>query len=53
MYTKELDEQLFHQRENNQTHSDYNDEFAVYELIINGEVEKLKSYFYSKARERS
>lgn len=47
MYTKELDEQLFHQRENNQTHSDYNDEFAVYELIINGEVEKLKSYKFN------
>ncbi|MBP1566383.1 MAG: helix-turn-helix domain-containing protein [Oscillospiraceae bacterium] len=47
MHTKELEEQLFKQRENNQIHSDYNDEFTVYEMIINGEVDKLKKYTFT------
>lgn len=44
---KELDEQLFLQRENNQFHPDYNDEYSVYNMVITGNVEKLSNHKFN------
>ena len=38
----EFENLLFIQRENETHHSDYNDEYTVYDMIIHGDTEKLK-----------